>query len=88
MEKVKIIFSNGTEILAEQNGDCFITDEKPDFPADMSTVQAGDKTLENVAVVECASVDGRYWFAFREMTPEEIWRAEIEDAMCDLSKEG
>jgi hypothetical protein len=88
MEKVKIIFNDGTELVAEQNGDCFIVDKKPDFPADTSTVQVGEETLENVSVVECASVDGRYWFAFREMSPEEIWRAEIEDALCDLSKEG
>jgi hypothetical protein len=88
MEKVKIIFNNGTELVAEQNGDCFIVDKKPDFPADMPTVQVGEETLENVSVVECASVDGRYWFAFREMSPEEIWQAEIEDALCDLSKEG
>lgn len=87
MENVKIIFNDGTELVAEQNGDCYIVPQKPDFPADLSTVQAGEKTLENVSVVECASTDGRYWFAFREMTQEEIWRAEIEDALCDLSKE-
>jgi hypothetical protein len=88
MENMKIIFNDGTELVAVRNGDCFITAEKPDFPADLSTVTVGEETLENVSVVECASTDGRYWFAFREMSPEEIWRAEIEDALCDLSKEG
>lgn len=88
MENVKIILSNGTELIAVRNGDCFIVDEKPDFPADLSTVTVGEETLENVSVVECASIDGRYWFAFREMSPEEIWRAEIEDALCELSQEG
>lgn len=88
MENVKIILSNGTELIAVRNGDCFIVDKKPDFPADMTTVTVGEETLENVSVVECASTDGRYWFAFREMSPEEIWRAEIEDALCELSQEG
>jgi hypothetical protein len=85
--EVKIIFIDGTELVAEQNGDCFIVDERPDFPADMSTVQVGEETLENVALVECASIDGRYWFSFRPLSQQEIWMAEIEDALCDLSKE-
>lgn len=88
MENVKIIFSDGTEIVAEQNGTCYIVDEKPDFPEDLSTVIIGEQVLENVALVECASIDGRYWFAFRQLSPQEIWMAEIEDALCDLSKEG
>ena len=88
MENVKIIFSNGTEVVAEQNGNCYIVDSKPDFPADLSTVIIGEQVLENVALVECASIDGRYWFAFRQLSPQEIWMAEIEDALCDLSKEG
>jgi hypothetical protein len=87
MEKVKIIFSDGAEIVAEQNGTCYIVDEKPDFPADLSTVTIGEQVLENVALVECASIDGRYWFSFRQLSPQEIWMAEIEDALCDLSKE-
>ena len=87
MDNVTIIFSDGTELVAAQNGDCYIVAQKPTFPADLSTVQVGDKTLENVSIVEAASTDGQYWFAFREMTPEEIWRAEIEDALCELSQE-
>lgn len=87
MEKVTIIFSDGTEVVAEQNGTCYIVNEKPDFPADMSMVTIGEQVLENMALVECASIDGRYWFAFRPLSQQEIWRAEIEDALCDLSKE-
>ena len=85
MENVKIIFSDGTELVATQNGNCYIVDEKPNFPADLSTVTVGEQELENVALVECYSNDGKYWFAFRQLTPEEIWRAEIEDALCELS---
>lgn len=87
MEKVKIVFSDGTEIVAEQNGTCYIVDEKPEFPTDLSIVTIGEQELENVALVECASIDGRYWFAFRQLSQQEIWMAEIEDALCDLSKE-
>lgn len=85
MEKVKIVFSDGTEIMAEQNGSCFIIDEKPDFPTDLSVVTIDEQTIENAKLIECASTDGRYWFAFCQMSPEEIWRAEIEDALCELS---
>jgi len=83
--EAKITFKNGTEITAEQNGSCFIVDEKPEFPTDLSIVEAGEMVFKNAQLIECASVDGRYWFTFRELTPEEIWRAEIEDALCELS---
>lgn len=88
MANVTIIFADGTQLTAQQNGDCFITAQKPSFPADLSVVTIGEQVLEDVALVECASIDRRYWFAFRPLSPEEIWRAEIEDALCDLSKEG
>jgi len=83
--ETKITFKNGTEIIAEQNGDCFIVDSKPTFPADLSFVEAGERTFKNAFIIECASVDGRYWFTFGEMTAEEVWRAEVEDALCELS---
>lgn len=88
METVNIIFGDGTELVATPNGDCYIVAEKPHFPADLSVVTVGEQILENVAVVECASTDGRYWFAFHHLTPEEIWRADIENALCELSQEG
>lgn len=76
MEKAIIIFLNGVEVQAEVNGNCYITDEKPDFPADLSEVKVviGDeeKTIANVEVNEAASVDGRYWFALRELTAQEL----------------
>ena len=91
MEKAKIIFITGLTITAEVNGGSYITEEKPDFPDDLSeiTVEQGEETKEirDAQIVECASVDGRYWFAFHEMTADEKWRADIEDALCDLSME-
>ena len=88
MESVNIIFRDGTELVAGHNGECCILAEKPVFPADLSVVTVDEQVLRNVALVECASTDGRYWFAFRQLTPEEIWRADIEDALCELSQEG
>ncbi len=38
MERVKIIFLDGTEIEAEKNGSSYIVDEKPRFPNDLSEV--------------------------------------------------
>ena len=84
MEKVRIIFADGTEVEAERNGDSYIAAGKPDFPDDLSEVRVegseeGDKAFRNVQVVECASVDGRYWFALVE-TSEEALAQEKMDA--------
>ena len=38
MEKAKIVFQNGMEIEAEENGSSLITDSRPDFPVDLSSV--------------------------------------------------
>lgn len=76
MEKAKITFKNGLEIEAEVNGNCYIVDSKPDFPVDLSEVTVtageGEKVLNEVEVNEAASVDGRYWFALRELTEQEL----------------
>ena len=65
---VIIKFSNNAEIKAEQNGTCFITKEKPNFPEDLTKVILDDGkskiTLIGVEVIECASNDSRYWFSF------------------------
>lgn len=87
--EARIGFKDGTEIIAEENGNCFIVAAKPTFPADLSivTVKSMGKTetLKNVMVQECASVDGRYWFTFIEMSDMDVWKASIEDALCELS---
>lgn len=97
--EVKIKFSNGTEIFAELNGDSYIVAKKPEFPTNLKNVQIVDEnnevtTVENAQIIECASIDNRYWFAIRE-TPVDVLRnnaiatklADIEDALCELSKE-
>jgi len=56
---------------AELNGNCLVMDSKPSFPADLRSVviESDDTTMEYhyAQISECASVDGRYWFAFTEM---------------------
>lgn len=75
MEKVRIAFKNGTEIEAEANGSSMITDIKPEFPPDLSEVTVagagGERVYRNAEIIECASVDGRYWFSFREVPETE-----------------
>ena len=81
--EARIIFKNGTEITAEMNGNCFITQSKPAFPSDLSTVtvesEDGGRVYTNAQLVECASVDGRYWFAFTEESPMEATIRELQE---------
>ena len=73
--QAKIIFKNGTEITAEMNGNCYITLTKPAFPSDLSVVTVitddGEMEYKNAELVECFSLDGRYWFAFNEISEAE-----------------
>ena len=89
--EVFIYFSNGLEVAAERNGDCFITDGKPEFPDDLSVVTISDLSqefeLHNVEIVECASSDERYWFSFRERTREEMTIQMLTDCILELSQE-
>ena len=89
--EAKITFKDGSSIKAKVNGSCYIVDEKPGFPEDLSTVTVadddGERVIQDAQVVECYSTDGRYWFAFRTLSETEKRFADIEDALCDLSKE-
>ena len=89
MEKVMLTFENGIRIEADVNGDCYIVDEAFETPADLSEVIIHDgeseTVLTNMKFVVCASIDGRYWFAFTPMSETELRFAEIEDALCELS---
>lgn len=73
-----IKFNNGYTITAELNENCFITDNKPNFPTDLSniTVTADDKAyiVEHGEIIEAASVDDRYWFTIRDIPNEELTR--------------
>lgn len=64
-------------IEAEKNASSYITEEKPEFPDDLTDITVfSDGTaveeLKNATVAECASVDGRYWFALHEISNEEM----------------
>ena len=75
MEKVKITFNDGTKITAEVNGNSYIVDEKPEFPEDLTDVviekNEEEKTIKDARIIECASIDGRYWFAIIEIPEQE-----------------
>ena len=74
-----IKFKNGTEIVAEVNGDSYITKSKPTFPNDLTgleiVTEKETKTFEEAMLIECASVDNRYWFTFIEK-PLDVKQAE------------
>lgn len=84
---VQIKFNNGQTIEAELNGNCYIVDKKPEFPKDLTNIQASDEFIQNGEIVECYSIDGRYWFGIHEIPQYVLWQASIEDALCDLSRE-
>lgn len=95
--EVTITFVDGTELTVRKNGDCFIADEKPAFPDDLSVVtvesEEGSQIFYDAIVQECASVDGKYWFAFLEESAEEKTirelreeNAMLEDAIIELAE--
>ena len=74
--EVKITFGNGEIITAEKNGESLIAQQKPGFPAVLGvvTVESADggvRIYNDPQIVECASIDGRYWFCFVEESPQE-----------------
>lgn len=85
--KVKINFKNGLMIETELNGNCYIVDSKPKFPSDLSEIIVIEDDIEtvihNAEILECASVDGRYWFAFRELTEQEIAEIKKSEMITD-----
>ena len=88
--EAKITFANGSELTAEMSGNCFIVNEKPDFPEDLSEVTVesgeGEKVYQNVIVQECAHVDDKYWFAFVEEDPRDVEIRMLEDAIIELAE--
>lgn len=74
--EAKITFGNGEVIAAEKNGESLITQQKLGFPAVLGvvTVESADggvRIYNDPQIVECASIDGRYWFCFVEESPQE-----------------
>jgi hypothetical protein len=76
MEKATLTFEDGTQVEAEINGTCYIVDKNPDIEQYIKSVKVkendGERTLNNVEMIEAASVDGRYWFTFCEITTQEM----------------
>lgn len=76
MNQVTIVFLDGTTLSAYQNGNSFIVNSKPTFPDDLSVVEVIADDVHyvyiNAYIVECASVDGKYWFGICEESKEEI----------------
>ena len=81
--EVKITFGSGEIITAEQNGGSFITEQKPSFPTDMGLVTVegtdGIRTYSDPKIVECASIDGRYWFTFVEESQQQKRIRQLEE---------
>ena len=85
--EVTITFTDGTKVQAELNGNCYITDEAPAIPEDLSEVTvtgAEEKVYKNAKLIECASVDGRFWFSFLEETKEEKMAIEVAKQRADI----
>lgn len=93
-----IRFKNGEMIRAEQNGNCFIVPEVPEFPDDMSEVTVlvdGQETvLHYVMIQEAAAVDNRFWFCMVEESAEDRQLREqaehlhfLEDCIMEMSEE-
>ena len=85
-----IRFKNGAVIVAEENGGSYILSSKPQFPSNLDGVEIetenGVKTFEHAQLVECASVDGKYWFSFTEKDPRDITIAEQEEKIEMLTE--
>ena len=94
MSKATVTFANGKSKNFDVNGNCLIANAKPSLPDDLSTVtvesEGWSQTFLNAFVIECASVDGKYWFTFGEEDPAEAARREefamLEDAIMELAE--
>ena len=88
--EVKITFGGGETIVAEKNGESLIAQQKPSFPEELGlvTVEGADdiRTYSDPQIVECASVDRRYWFCFVEESPQEKRIRQIEEKNKALVK--
>lgn len=89
METVTIIFADGTEVSAKKNGDCLILARKRTFPEDLSVVTIsgadGDTVYHNAELVECASVDGKYWFSFIETPADKLALMRMENEIRTIA---
>lgn len=65
-----ISFEDGSQLTVEKNADCYIVASKPAFPNPLGVVtiesEDGTRVFNDAQLIECASIDDRYWFAFGE----------------------
>lgn len=95
MEIAIVTFKDGSEIEAYLNGNSLIMDERPFIPEDLSVVRiAGDQgtdiTIKDAELVECASIDGRFWFYFAQKNEEQKLKEKVtflEDCLMEMSEE-
>ncbi len=84
MEKVTIVFKDGTQIKADVNGSTYIVSKKPTFPDDLTgiTITAKDNeiVIQHGMITECPKPQGdkNYWFAIIAIPEEDINRDKIE----------
>lgn len=83
-----IKFANGQELTVEKNGSSFITATKPEFPSNLNNItiesDGGSQVISKGEILECASVDGRYWFTVVEIPASAIKEASIEQRIADI----
>lgn len=88
--QVKIIFIDETTIIAELNGSTYITEDRPIFPEDLSTVTIKSDSqiqiLHNVEIVECASIDDRFWFGLHEKTIQQLENEHIRNIVSETTQ--
>ena len=82
--EARITFKNGETLTVEKNGDSYIMQNKPVLPADLSLVtvesEDGSREYHDAILIECASVDGRYWFAFNEESEADKTIRELQES--------
>lgn len=89
METATIRFSDGTELQVEVNGTCFIAEEEPEFPEDLSEVEI--ETADSVTVIENAKIieasggfEPGYWFTIAQKSALEIQAEELARQRADI----
>jgi len=74
-ETISITFNDGTIIKAVKNGTCYIVDEKPEFPDDLTNISIEESNsttyIEFGKIVDIQSNDGKYWFAIDAVSEAE-----------------
>ncbi len=87
--EAKIIF-NDKELIVEKNGDCYIVATDPELPEEFESVviesENGIREYHDARLIECASIDGRYWFTFMEISQEEKEKAGLLKQIADLEE--